>query len=166
MVNFSGRFCGMDVVSELRGSYGNDFEKLCLLGCYAMKSGKSVLIFKESYCWLHSHCHLPVYVTSQLRIHQSLPVVCKWYYPFMFCWPCISKYVCNEANLIHCLFSVYWVTTPLHVGGPGWNGTPWSSIPSRSADSRLRRTTCTNYYIYSLLPPGDRLLASLKHVEL
>jgi hypothetical protein len=36
---------------------------------------------------------------------------------FMICWPCISKYACNETNLMHYLSSVYWVTTPLHVSG-------------------------------------------------
>jgi hypothetical protein len=32
-------------------------------------------------------------------------------------------------------------------------------------DSRLRRTTCTNCHIYTLLPPDDGLLASPKHVD-
>jgi hypothetical protein len=36
---------------------------------------------------------------------------------FMFCWPCISKYACNETNVMHYLSSVYWVTIPLHVSG-------------------------------------------------
>jgi hypothetical protein len=37
----------------------------------------------------------------------------------MFCWPCsISiQEAFNEANLMHCLSSVYSVTTPLHVSG-------------------------------------------------
>jgi hypothetical protein len=36
---------------------------------------------------------------------------------FMFCWPCVSIYTCNGANLMHCLSAVYSVTTPLHVSG-------------------------------------------------
>jgi hypothetical protein len=36
---------------------------------------------------------------------------------FMFCWPCVSKYVCNETNLMHYLSSVYCVTIPVHVSG-------------------------------------------------
>jgi hypothetical protein len=35
----------------------------------------------------------------------------------MFCWPCISKYACNETNLMHCISSLYWDTTPLHISG-------------------------------------------------
>jgi hypothetical protein len=31
---------------------------------------------------------------------------------FMFCWPCISIYACNETNLMLCLSSVYSVTIP------------------------------------------------------
>jgi hypothetical protein len=41
----------------------------------------------------------------------------------------------------------------------------WSSISLRPADSRLRRTTHTNYHIRTLLPPDDGQLASPKHVE-
>jgi hypothetical protein len=33
------------------------------------------------------------------------------------------------------------------------------------ADCQLSRTTRTNCYIYTLLPPDDGLLASPKHVE-
>jgi hypothetical protein len=40
-----------------------------------------------------------------------------------------------------------------------------SSIPTMSADSQLRPTTRTNCHIYTLLPPDDGQLASLKHVE-
>jgi hypothetical protein len=36
---------------------------------------------------------------------------------FMFCWPCISIYACNETNLMHYLPSVYSVITPLPVSG-------------------------------------------------
>jgi hypothetical protein len=36
---------------------------------------------------------------------------------FMFCWPCISIYACNETNLKHYLSSVYSVTIPVHVSG-------------------------------------------------
>jgi hypothetical protein len=36
---------------------------------------------------------------------------------FMFCWPCISECVFNEANLMHYLFSIYSVTVPVHVSG-------------------------------------------------
>jgi hypothetical protein len=35
----------------------------------------------------------------------------------MFCWLCISKYACNETNLMHYLSSLYWVITPVHVLG-------------------------------------------------
>jgi hypothetical protein len=35
----------------------------------------------------------------------------------MFRWPCISKYACNENNLMHYLSSVFWVTIPLHLSG-------------------------------------------------
>jgi hypothetical protein len=38
-------------------------------------------------------------------------------YFFMFCWPCISIYVCNETNLMHYLSSVYPIIIPLHVLG-------------------------------------------------
>lgn len=51
-----------------------------------MMSDKSVRMFRQSSCCLLSHCHLPVYVTSHLRRHQSLHVVCKWYYPFNCRW--------------------------------------------------------------------------------
>jgi hypothetical protein len=34
---------------------------------------------------------------------------------FMFGWACILKCVCNETNLMHYLFSVYWVAILLHV---------------------------------------------------
>jgi hypothetical protein len=40
-----------------------------------------------------------------------------------------------------------------------------NSIPSRSADSQLRRTTRTSCHIYTFLPPDDGLLASPIHVE-
>jgi hypothetical protein len=39
------------------------------------------------------------------------------------------------------------------------------SIPSRPADSWLLHTKRTSCDIYTLLPPDDGLLASLKHVE-
>jgi hypothetical protein len=35
----------------------------------------------------------------------------------MFCWTCISIYACNGTNLMHCLSSVYPVTTTLDVSG-------------------------------------------------
>jgi hypothetical protein len=82
---------------------------------------------------------------------------------FMFCWPCISKYACNETILMHYLSSVCWVTTPLQVSG--LLVARHHSIPSRPADSQLRHVTHTSCYIYTLLPPDDGLLASLKHVE-
>jgi hypothetical protein len=34
-----------------------------------------------------------------------------------FCWPCISKYACNETNLMHSLSSFYLVTITLRVSG-------------------------------------------------
>jgi hypothetical protein len=36
---------------------------------------------------------------------------------FVFCWPCISIYACNETNLMLYLSSVYSVTIPLQVSG-------------------------------------------------
>jgi hypothetical protein len=36
---------------------------------------------------------------------------------FMLCWPCISKYACDETNLMNYLSTPYWVTTPLYVSG-------------------------------------------------
>jgi hypothetical protein len=39
------------------------------------------------------------------------------------------------------------------------------NIPSRPADTPLRRTTNTNCHIYTLLPPDGGLLADPKHVE-
>jgi hypothetical protein len=36
---------------------------------------------------------------------------------FMFCWPWISIYACNETKLMHCLSSVYSFTILLHVSG-------------------------------------------------
>jgi hypothetical protein len=36
---------------------------------------------------------------------------------FLFCWPCISIYACNETNLTYCLSSVCWVILPLQVSG-------------------------------------------------
>jgi hypothetical protein len=36
---------------------------------------------------------------------------------FMFCWPCISIYACNETSLRHYLSSIYSVTIPQHVSG-------------------------------------------------
>jgi hypothetical protein len=38
-------------------------------------------------------------------------------------------------------------------------------VPTRPADSQLRRTTRTNCHIYTLLPPDDGQLASPKHEE-
>jgi hypothetical protein len=91
---------------------------------------------------------------------------------------------------MHYLSSVYSVTIPLHVSGllvahhqeaaiyicdswyvlyvlvdcrQAW--IEWSSVPSRPADSRLRRTTRTNCRIYTLLPPDDGQLASPRLVE-
>jgi hypothetical protein len=101
----------------------------------------------------------------------------------MFCWPFISKYARDETNLMYYLFSVYWVTTLLYVSrwlvfhhqevamyiclsrlSTRLDGMRYS-IPSRPADSRLRRTTRTNCHIYTLLPPDDGLLANPKHIQ-
>jgi hypothetical protein len=38
-------------------------------------------------------------------------------------------------------------------------------MSARPADGQLKRTTRTNCSIYTLLPPDDGQLASLKHVE-
>jgi hypothetical protein len=41
---------------------------------------------------------------------QILKLLFNTTFYFMFCWPCISIYVCNETNLKHYLSSVYSVT--------------------------------------------------------
>jgi hypothetical protein len=91
---------------------------------------------------------------------------------------------------MHCLSSVYWVTILLHVSGLpvayyqeviiyiyiyirqlvqvvclSQQSAGLTSIPSRAAYIRLRRTTRTNCHMYTLLPPDDGQLASPKHVE-
>jgi hypothetical protein len=66
------------------------------------------------------------------------------------------KFVCNETNLMHCLSSVYSVTIPLHASG---------SIVAHHQEATMY--ICDNwyvFYIYTLLPPDDGLLASPKHV--
>jgi hypothetical protein len=73
-----------------------------------------------------------------------------------------SVFAYNETNLMHYLSSVYSVTIPLHDCQLAW----LRSIPTRPADSRLRRTTRTNCCIYALLPHNDGQLASPKHIEL
>jgi hypothetical protein len=49
----------------------------------------------------------PTHITNFLIIQLS----------FMFCWPCILMYACNETSLRHYLFSIYSVTIPQHVSG-------------------------------------------------
>jgi hypothetical protein len=98
---------------------------------------------------------------------------------------CISIYACNETNLMHYLPSVYAFTIQTHVLGllvahhqevkmyicnncyvfDVLVDCTWSSIPTRPADSQIRRQTRTSYCIYTSLPPGDGQLASPKHVE-
>jgi hypothetical protein len=65
----------------------------------------------------------------------------------------VTMYICNNWYVLYVL-AVSW---------PGWNRT--NSIPTRLADSQLRRTTRTNCCIYKLLPPDDGQLASPKHVK-
>jgi hypothetical protein len=93
----------------------------------------------------------------------------------LFCWPCISKYECNESNLMHQLSSVYSVTTPLHVSGLivanhqeiaiymyMWQLVSVVFLSPLSADLDGPPTIC---HICTLLPPDDGLLASPKHVQ-
>jgi hypothetical protein len=47
------------------------------------------------------------------NVHMRVCTVHK----FMFCWPCITIYACNETNLMHCLSSIYSVTIPVNVSG-------------------------------------------------
>jgi hypothetical protein len=69
---------------------------------------------------------------------------------------------CNEANLMHYLSSVYWVTVPVHVSG---------LLVAHYQEVTMRRmvhVVClshTNCHICSLLPPDVELLASAKYVE-
>jgi hypothetical protein len=91
----------------------------------------------------------------------------------------VKQHPCNENNLMHYLSSVYSVTIHLHVSGllvahhqevTMYICDNWFMLYDlidcwRTADSRLRRTTHTNGRIYTLLPPDDGLLASLKHVD-
>jgi hypothetical protein len=81
----------------------------------------------------------------------------------MFYRLCISVYACNKTKLFY-LSSVNSDTIPLHVSGL-LVAHHQEVTKYKSADSRLRRTTRTDFSIYTLLPPDDRLLASLKHVE-
>jgi hypothetical protein len=91
-----------------------------------------ILNILTGYVWLNS-------LTCTLRTFQSMYynlthcVSGKWTIPvfrlessktnvklllnFMFCWPCVSIYACNETNSMHRLSSVYSVTIPLHVSG-------------------------------------------------
>jgi hypothetical protein len=89
---------------------------------------------------------------------------------------------CNETNLMQYVSSVYTDTIPLHVLGSlvahhqevtMYICNKWymlyvlvdCPIPTRPADSQLKRTTCTICCIYTLLLPDDGQLASPKHVE-
>jgi hypothetical protein len=106
---------------------------------------------------------------------------CNYYFFFMFCWPCISIYACNETNLMHYLSSVYSVTITLHVLGllvahhqevtvyvcDNWYMlyTLVGCQRAWPADSQLIHTTHTSCHIYTLLLPDDGLLASPKHIE-
>jgi hypothetical protein len=113
----------------------------------------------------------------------------------MFCWPYISKYACNETNLMHCLSPVYWVTIPLHVSGllvahhqevTMYTCYMWQLVrvvrlsPLGEAHRQSTKTyntyqlshthTHRHIYIYiyiyiTLLSPDDGLLASPKRVE-
>jgi hypothetical protein len=53
-----------------------------------------------------------LFITHYIPLFLLVYVYSKF---FMFCWPCISIYACNEINLMHYLSSVYSVTIPLHV---------------------------------------------------
>jgi hypothetical protein len=91
---------------------------------------------------------------------------------------------CKETNLMRYLYLVYSVSILLQVSGLlgahnqevkvyiceiGMCCTVRHSQVSAGVvgmtHSRLRRTTRTRCNIYTLLPPDDGLLASLKHVE-
>jgi hypothetical protein len=100
---------------------------------------------------------------------------------FMFCWPLISIYACNEINLMHYSSPVYSVTIPLHRSGLlvahhqevtvyriyATIGTccAFCFELTRPADSQLKRTRSI-CCIYILLPPDDGKLGSPKYVEL
>jgi hypothetical protein len=61
-----------------------------------------------------------------------------------FSWPCISKYACNGTNLMQNLPSFYSITIPLHVSGllfAHHQEVTMYPIPTRPADSQLKRTT-------------------------
>jgi hypothetical protein len=66
------------------------------------------------------HSHSAQYKHFHI-LHQDCIQYKPWrridHYNLVFCWPCIAIYACNETNLMHCLSSVYSVTTPLHVSG-------------------------------------------------
>jgi hypothetical protein len=54
------------------------------------------------------------HITSQkIQTFSILHIIS--FLTFIFCWPHILKYVCNETNLMCYLASVYWVTIPLCV---------------------------------------------------
>jgi hypothetical protein len=112
---------------------------------------------KTWYCRTHALC-----TTIQQSVLKKLTTWGR-FKNFTFCWPYISIYACNETNLMHCLSSVYSVTIPLQVSS-------WLVAnhlePVRPTDSQLKHTArSTNCFIYTLLPPDDRLLASLKPVD-
>jgi hypothetical protein len=117
---------------------------------------------------VHAFCNITYVKTANLLI-------------FLFCWPCISIYACNETNLMHYLSSVYSVTIPVHVSGllvahhqevtmyicdnwyvlyvladcrRAWK--EWNSSPFNPGHSNP---------FHTLLPPGNGLLTSPKHVE-
>jgi hypothetical protein len=77
-----------------------------------------------------------------------------------FCLCFVFIYACNQTNPMHCLSSVYSVTTPLHVSGllvahhqevTMYICDSWYVL-ARRANSQLRRTKSTNCNIYKLLP--------------
>jgi hypothetical protein len=100
-------------------------------------------------------------------ITQRLKVTVAWdYRNFMFCWPCISKYAFNDTDLMHCLSSVYWVTTPLHVSGflaahhqeaAMFKGDNWYVLyvlvdcrrAWRPTDSRLKINSASSWFHYT-----------------
>jgi hypothetical protein len=74
-------------------------------------SGCDTVSFEEQF-WILDETSGSTHPTTQHQVRK--PSILRY---FMFCWPCISIYACNETNLIYYWSSVYSVTIPLHVSG-------------------------------------------------
>jgi hypothetical protein len=71
---------------------------------------KSNLLVHGSGSESHSSSGKRLWSTKQRCSSQSSVFLC-------FILPRISKYACNESNLMHSLSSVYWATAALHASG-------------------------------------------------